>query len=230
MTTINITEFSKGRGRLERALAQIGTVTLDDLRSLLHLSDLIRDCGGCCPAEVLADSPVFVGGVRLYMPSVAALEYLSQNLPKWFGEDDVDADIFTALVFSLSRRPRELSTMNSRGTALRRLKAFKKRLACTVEELMTAVAHAMQGFPVTAKSDPGDESNQAALISWGAQLAKEYGGTFTGWIWDQSAQRVLWLAREEANNSADGTSPGKIQATLAFTQKVKELREANNEQ
>lgn len=217
MPNITITEFSRGRTRLERALDSIESITLDDLQELMKLSELIGNGGGVCPAEVLADQPVWVGGVKLYQPSVAALEFLQQKLDQWFGVDD-EADYFTALVFSRGRHPKRLATLNSKAKAKKAMAAFKMQMGCTYDELMCAVAAAMDGFPV---SGPALESeNKVELLAFAASLSKEYGSDSDHWLWDQSAQKVLWLNRELNTK----INHGRNQAILAFMDKIKAIR------
>lgn len=111
-TTFTVTGLEKGHNKLRQGLEQLKEISFDDLKELIRLDAQLASGGGDCPAEVLADQPVHVGGIKLYMPTLGATEFLEQKIKAWFS-DDVYTDLFTAYVLSYSRRPDVLRQLTS---------------------------------------------------------------------------------------------------------------------
>lgn len=222
MTTITITDL-KEHSRLKRALDELESISLADFRELLAISDLIVQGTATAPSSVLADMPVFLpGGVKIYQPSIGALEFVNEYAEQWFGDHPIDGDIFTTLVFSLSRKPQRLALLNCRDAAKRAVDRLKLRLGLTHAELKIVNAHALTGFPVTAQG--ADKGHEAALLSACAGLAKQQGDTIESWLWDRSAQKVVWLIREKSDDQATNVKPTKINAISKFKQTLKRIK------
>lgn len=225
MTEINITQF-KQHSRLGKAVAELESITFEELQELIALSQQIVESTQTAPARVLADMPVVIpGGIKLYMPSIAALQFLDETLDR-YNFNPADAEVFKALVYSLSRKPRELSRFGSRSVAEKAIKRFKKRLGLTIAELKVFNMHCLADFPVV--SSKSCTSDAAALLNSCANLAKQTGGTIESWLWDRSAQKVVWLIRERTDAQAIGVKPSKIHAINNFIVRLKEIKEEQN--
>lgn len=185
-------------------LNELPSISLAHLREVLRLDAELAAGGAKPPMAVLADQPVRVGNVKLYRPTMGALEY-SRETAGWFAADDRLRVAFNAWTLVYARRPQVLCRVHTQRQAETILLEWIKTVGVTTEELADASVAAWQGFPapvtVTLESD-------SDLLAWAVQMVQQYGGEVDGWIWHTTAAKAVWLARAQLDQAAE-TMPGK---------------------
>jgi len=210
---MEITDF-KHETRLRDALSDMEEITLSDLRELLKISEQITDPESVSEAGIMCDVPVQVGNLLMYKPTIGSLRIMEEIVANW-DLDEIDELILTAYCLVNARSPEKL-LFTDRTTMLETLDEFSKTIDITFEELFKAVNACVSGFPKVVKSDEVKASSYSRFVR---ELLKTYGGTINQWVWDTSADSVIWLVREETKQGR------KAEAVQRFKNKMKAISE-----
>ena len=222
---IDIKKFDKGRTRLKKTLEGMQEIELDELQELFRLDEISAKKGGSCPGEIAIDVPVYFDDFVLYRPGIGCMIFLDTYVKQWFEDDAINMIVFMALCLQYGREPKKL--YSSLGTKERAIKAINEAsiyMCCTIEELQEAVTSCYAGFPEVGKVD---ENCDSFILAQASSFAEALGPDIDFWFWSQSAQKVMWLHREQAEVLAkenNAFSPGRSKAIQGYLQFEKQLK------
>jgi len=221
---IDIKKFDRGRTRLKKTLEGMQEIELDELQELFRLDELSAKKGGSCPGEIAIDIPVYFDNFTLFRPGIGCIIFID-NCINWFEDDPIGSIVFTALCLKYGRDPKKLYTRL--GTKERAVDAVNKAsvyMCCTIDELQEVITSCYAGFPEVGKVDKDCDNY---ILAQASSFAELLGPDIDFWFWSQSAQKVMWLQREQCEVMAKESksfSPGRskaIQGYLQFEQKLK---------
>lgn len=207
-------------------LNDLPEVSLEEIESLLRAWVEAGPVPPSAPAAVLADQPVCVGGVKLYMPSISALKYL-ETTQGWYPPDSAERILLESWILAHGRRPATLARLACKAAADRLLGPWSARIGVTLLELLQAVEAACDHFPNARPVDPENETaGTLQSLALAASLAEKAGGTVHGWLWDASAQMAFWVSRERQDAEAEMPydRPSTWNAVLALRNLRRQIR------
>ena len=169
-----------------------------DLLDLSRLADVVTNAEETGSAAILRPC-VEIGGVLFYRPTIGAGEWLAERAA-WFDSDPAGNVLCMAYACAGAREPERLLWPHGADkTRLdRTLKAWRKSLGCTPEELSKWLGE----FLVEGRADtalepaPGGEESAPVKSGYGHfidLLLSEYGGTPEQWIWHTPRETCLDL-------------------------------------
>ena len=205
-------------------LNELPSISLAHLREALRLDAELAAGGDRAPLVVLADQPVLVGNIRLYQPTMGAVEY-SRTVAGWFADDATMRLLLDGWILAYARRPQVLCRVVAEAQAHRVLRAWSANLGVTITELGTAVAAAWQGFPAPATLTLDADSD---MLSWALAMVTQYGGDVDKWIWHTGAAKAIWFSRSQLDSRAERITdkPGYRAALFGLRRLRKELTAA----
>ena len=210
--------------RLKALFAALPSLELDELRELLRLGDLVATAGGTAPLQVLADQPVRVGHARLYLPTLAATDWMLKRRD-WF-TTDAERWLWDGYCLAHGRRPAILGRLLTARQAQHAVSAWRDTLGVTLAELQSAVLACLEGFPQATRIARLDQA-PTDVLAWAAAYMQTYGERCDQWLWSEPLQRLVWLDRAAAQALApkDEPPPGKLAAMRAYADYEQQLRQ-----
>lgn len=164
------------------------------------------------------DFPLVVGNVTLRRPSCGAMQWLRECAARWWGQSRRTYGI--ALAYACAHREQEAyDVLQSRWRAARvcwwwacKVKASEEALRRAAIALMPPPDGSLKWFSKPEEQAQDGDRDTPDVGAIAALLAKEYGGTAEGWLWEK-ADEDFWAAwcglldRREAENDPRHDSP-----------------------